>query len=231
MRNPYRQLEVRLGYRFRRKHLLETALTHPSYRHEVPGIREDNQRLEYLGDAVLGLLAADRLYRLHEDLREGDLTKLRSHVASRPMLARIAERLDLGQHLRLGRGEKLSGGARRPSILADALEAVVGAAFVDGGLKAGARIFNKLFAEELRRAREEYRTANPKGSLQEYAQHRWKTSPIYRLLSQEGPPHRRRFTVEVLVHGRPLGVGQGASKREAETDAARHALHALELEG
>ncbi|MBN1269101.1 MAG: ribonuclease III [Kiritimatiellae bacterium] len=230
MRNPYKPLEAALGYRFRRRARLEMALTHPSYRYEDQTAPDDNQRIEFLGDAVLGLIAAEHLFRRFHEMREGELTKLRSQIASSKALAHIAEKIELGKYLRLGRGEDKSGGAERPSNLADALEAILGAAYLDGGMKAACRIFNKLFAAELDQMHGHLWAANPKGALQEYAQDRWKMSPHYRIVHEDGPAHSKNFTAEVLVNGRVCGSGRGANKRTAEVAAARAALSTLRAE-
>lgn len=227
MKNPYRLLEKNLGYRFRRKAHLVTALTHPSYRYECEGDHEDNQRLEFLGDAALGLVAAAHFFDTCPELREGDLTKLRSKISSRTALARIGTTLELGAHLRLGRGEEKSGGAHRASNLADAVESVLGAAYLDGGLKAVEKIFAALFLPFLKEVGPETGAENPKGALQELSQKRWKTGPRYRLVDESGPPHARVFTVEVSIEERVLGRGEGRNKRTAEMHAAEMALAAL----
>ena len=231
MRNPYRQLEKNIGYRLRRTRHLETALTHRSYRYESPEIDGDNQRLEFLGDAALGLTAAAHLFAKFPDCEEGDLTRMRSRITNTKKLAHVAEAVGLGAFIRLGRGEQQSGGHLRASTLGDALEAVIGAAYVDGGMKAVTRIFDKLFVPALEAMDVEHWRDNPKGSLQEFAQRRWKLSPRYHILREEGPAHSRHFVVEVLINGKTLGTGEGSSKREAEMAAALEAhRHLLNLE-
>jgi ribonuclease-3 len=228
MKNPYRSLEKALGYRFRRKHYLEAALTHRSFRFERTGVEMDNQRLEFLGDAALGLIAAAHFYHRHPDLQEGDLTRWRSRITSRDALARIAGRIELGAHLRLGFGELKSGGHQRPSNLSDALEAVLGAAFLDGHMKAVEKIFNTLFVPDAESLLEEPAMDNPKGALQELAQRSLKISPRYRTISEEGPAHSRQFKVEVLIDGQVAGRGEGQSKQQAEIRAAREALERIQ---
>ena len=223
-RNPYRSLEKKLGYRFRRRRHLEAALTHRSFRYEALEPVPDNQRLEYLGDAALGLVTASHLYQSFPDQQEGDLTRVRSRLTNSKMLGKLAAAVDLGAYLRLGRGELQSGGHQRSSTIGDALEAVVGAAFIDGGMRAVEKIFKKVFLPEMEVAAYDRWHDNPKGALQELAQHRWRTSPRYRTVSEEGPPHAKVFVVEVAVGGEVMGSGQGASKQEAEAEAARHAL-------
>jgi ribonuclease-3 len=229
--SPYRELEKRLGYSFRKRALLEAALVHRSYRFETDGIETDNQRLEFLGDAVLGLVAAAYIYDLHRDVDEGGLTQLRTRVTCGRSLAEIADRIRLGESLRMGKGEEQSGGRQRPSVLADALEAVLGAAFVDGGLKAVEKIFRVLFAPALGPCEGGAWLENPKGRLQELVQRQSSHGPRYRLVSEEGPAHQRAFTVEVLVNGVVLGVGTAPSRKAAEAAAAREALAAWESSG
>ena len=229
-------LEKKLGYRFRRRHYLEAALTHPSYRHENDGVDEDNQRLEFLGDAALGLVTAADLYHRFDKEPEGVLTDLRSRLANRDTLAHIGHELELGPLLRLGRGEERSGGRERASTLTDATEALIGAAYLDGGYKAVERIYRKLWnsqreddtAEE--RAQQKphatvLRNANPKGKLQEYCQKKWKVSPEYQILSETGPSHARHYEVVAVIRDQPCGVGRGSNKRSAEIDAARATLN------
>jgi ribonuclease-3 len=223
IRSPYRQLNKALGYRIKRSRL-EQALTHPSFSHEQNGGTPDNQRLEFLGDAALGLAAAEALYERHPDAPEGDLTRLRSLVTSTKGLARIASRIQLGVYLRLGRGELNSGGRERPSILADALEAVLGAAYLDGGMRAVRRIFRHLFLADLPTSGGHGWTENPKGRLQEWAQGQGAGNPRYVVVHEEGPPHQRQYTVEARLQDKVIGVGRGSNKRDAETAAAAKAL-------
>jgi len=224
MKKTYRTLEKRLGYRFRQRQRLETALTHPSFRYEVDGVSVDNQRLEFLGDAALALVAAAHLYEQYPELREGELTKLRSRITSRPALAAIAQEADLGNYLLLGRGEQQSGGQERDSNLADALEAILGAAYLDGSVRAVRRIFETLFVPLLQTMDPAGWTDNPKGALQEYCQRQRKISPRYRITGEEGPPHSREFTVEVSLDGKAIGSGAGPNKRAAEAEAALAAM-------
>lgn len=226
-KNPYRSLEKRLGYTFHDKDLLGTALMHRSFRYESNDIRNDNQRLEFLGDAALGLVASDYLFRLYPEIEEGTLTCLRSRLTSGKALAHIGASIDLGANITLGKGEKASGGHQRDSNITDAMEAVLGAAYLDGDLKAVRKIFNRLFLAKIEIHPEDNWGDNPKGHLQVLAQQRWKTNPHYRLVKQEGPPHERVFTVEVAIAGKVNGTGQGSCKREAQQAAARQALQNL----
>lgn len=221
---PYRKLEKAIGYRFWRRARLEQALTHPSYRHEVDPALSDNQRLEFLGDAALGLVCAAMLYKAYPGAPEGDLTKLRSLLTSTKALADVAARVGLGAYLKLGKGELMSGGRERPTILADALEAVIGAAYLDGGLRAVERIGRALFDPGIRDLRQAVSTDNPKGELQEWAQARNAGNPRYVVTREQGPPHQRIYTVDVRIGNTVAGTGRGPNKRDAETQAAVDAL-------
>ncbi|MFZ4397368.1 MAG: ribonuclease III [Kiritimatiellia bacterium] len=222
--NPYRDLEKDIGHSFRRREHLTAALTHRSYRFENPGTECDNQRLEFLGDAVLGLVTAAHLYEKFTEADEGTLTHLRSSIASGKALARVAKRIGLGDRLLLGRGEERSGGRNRDSNLADVLESVIGAVYVDGGFKAADKMIRKLVTPELAASGDDVWEHNPKGKLQEIAQRVWHCSPHYRNAGEKGPSHARVFTVDVLLDGNVMGRGRGMSKREAEASAAIAAM-------
>lgn len=223
-RNEFQKLEKQIGYRFRKKALLEEALTHPSHRYETDSVESDYQRLEFLGDAVLGLLAADRLMQAHPDADEGELTRLKSSVSSGTALASAARELELGGWLRFGRGEAESGGADRDSNLEDALEALIGAIWLDGGLKAARRFFDKHLFDRLHSAGPVLE--NPKGTLQEYAQKNGWPVPDYQVTEESGPDHARVYRVEVTVSTYGY-AGEGTSRREAEKAAAEKAVRAL----
>lgn len=226
-RNPNRDLEKSLGYSFRRKKLLDMALTHRSCR-AVKGVVADNQRLEFLGDSILGLVSGEYLYRKYQAAAEGDLTRLRIRLASGKALGKIAHDIGLGVYLKLGEGEKRTGGRLRASNLTDALEAVLGAAYLDGGLKAVGKIFKKLFIPLLEATAIDDRSDNSKGLLQELVQRNYRRNPAYRVVSQEGPAHAKTFTVEVVVNGKSMGVGKALNKQEAEKRAAASALNLLQ---
>ncbi|NOU36921.1 MAG: ribonuclease III [Kiritimatiellaceae bacterium] len=221
-----RALEKRIEYRFRKKTLLETALTHPSYRYEMPEAETDNQRLEFLGDAVLGLLAADILVEKNPQAAEGELTKLKSAISSGSALTSAARSLGLGEHLRLGKGEAASGGANRDSNLEDALEALLGAVWLDGGLKAARKFFERNIFQCLENAGPAIE--NPKGMLQEYAQKKGYAVPEYTILEASGPDHARHYLVEVTVSNYAYR-GEGSSRREAEKMAAEKAVRNMIL--
>lgn len=213
-----------LPYRFERPELLGEALTHRS------AGRPNNERLEFLGDAVLNFLIAEALYQQVPDADEGALSRLRAILVRGETLAQIAAELNLGEALSLGSGELKSGGFRRHSILADALEAVIGAVYLDGGFEASRDLVRKLFASRLASLPDTDSLKDSKTRLQEYLQARQAALPVYRLVAEEGEPHRRRFRVacEIPWLDRPV-EGSGRSRRVAEQEAARLAL--LELEG
>lgn len=226
MKTAYKTLEKAIGYRFRHKDLLDTALTHRSFRHENGETNVDNERLEFLGDAVLGSVAAAWLFNQFPEEQEGRLSMLKSAITSAKALACIGEKLEMGTYLQLGRGEMLSGGNERCSNLANAVEAVLGAAYIDGGIKAVRRIFANLFLDELDRVLRQ-KFINPKGMLQQYAQKYERCSPAYWILKEDGPPHAKNFTVEVRINGKLFGTGNGPNKKSAEICAAQDALTRL----
>ena len=228
-KNPYKVLEKSIGYRFRDKALLERALLHRSFRFEQRQVTSDNQRLEFLGDAVLGMATAAYLFNTHADKPEGDMTSLRSRVTSGKALAEIARGIGLGDFLKMGRGEEKSGGRERASTLEDAMEAVIGAAWLDGGSRATDKIFKTLFVPQLRSLSGDVWADNPKGKLQELVQARWKMSPQYDVVRREGPPHAAVFHVEVKLPDGNSASGSARSKQAAEADAALKILKTMSL--
>lgn len=226
------ELESRLGYRFRDRALLAHALRHRSHAHSANAGRfASNERLEFLGDSVLGMVAAEYLFERYPALGEGDLTQLRAALVRRETLAQAALEINLGDWLRLSHAEERRGGRERPSILADAFEAVLGAAFIDGGIVACSGILRSCL---LHRAAEFERTrayVNPKNELQEKIQEAgMHEPPNYQIVEASGPAHDRTFVVEVLLDGESMGQGTGASKRDAEVSSARDALRRIERE-
>lgn len=219
-------LESALGYTFRDRALLTQALTHASLGYESQRTQPDNQRLEFLGDAVLQLLLSELLYQRYRDADEGMLTKVRAQIVSSKALATVARRIKLGGFLLMGRGEESHGGRERDSSLADALEAIAGAVFLDGGMSAAQTMVRHLFTDMLDSLGETPTDKNPKGQLQEMLQAINPQSPSYRILEATGPDHAKSFIAAVIWDGRELGRGQGRSKKEAEVDAARVALEA-----
>jgi ribonuclease III len=224
------EVQKRLQYQFVHPELLELALTHPSFTHEHPaegGEEHHNQRLEFLGDAVLDFLVAAWLYQNHPDLPEGPLTRLRATLVCTTTLASLAQRLGLGESLRLGRGEEESGGRVRAANLCDAFEALVGALYLDGGLEITWRRLEPWFAQEAQAILRAGTDVDAKSRFQEWAQADLGITPAYRVVDETGPDHAKIFTAQVLLDERVAGEGQGSSKRLAEQAAAQAALEAL----
>lgn len=219
-----KSLEQKIDYKFCNSLLLAEALTHPSLAYESQRPHFDNQRLEFLGDAVLQLILTEELYRLFPRFPEGQLTKLRSRLVSRKALTAYARRLMLGDYLMLGKGEEASGGRKRPSSLADAFEALVGAIYLDSGFTSAQRFIVEQCREEIREVGEEPSEINPKGELQEILQGISSTSPHYSVTFESGPDHKKTFQTDVTWEGRELGTGTGTSKKESEINAAKDAL-------
>ncbi|MBQ8801673.1 MAG: ribonuclease III [Clostridium sp.] len=219
-------LEEKLGYTFQNRALLENALTHSSCANESRGKLQSNERLEFLGDSILGMVVADHLYRNHPDLPEGVLTRTRAALVCEDSLVVVAEELGLGQYLRLGKGEEAGGGRNRPSIRADAVEAVLAAVYLDGGIGSARKIIQKYILSRevagLTKPRD-YKTA-----LQELVQRESGQVLAYRLTGEEGPDHNKRFFVEVTLNGKGVGQGSGRSKKEAEQMAAKAAIELLD---
>ncbi len=215
-------LEERLGVRFRDRSLLDLALRHGSFSHERGrDPAKSYERLEFLGDAVLSLVVGDYLYRRGPELTEGGLAKQRARLVNEAALASVAVRLNLGRYLLLGRGEEKGGGRQRPSMLADAVESVIGAVYIDSGYGVAHAVVTRWLgelADDIQRAGEDF-----KSRLQERLQRR-RQMPRYRIAQEEGPDHARTFVAIVEVNGRPLGEGRGKSKKEAEQAAASAAL-------
>jgi ribonuclease-3 len=266
MEAPVSQLEAALGHRFARPELLVRALTHRSLAHGKSETHSetsagDNERLEFLGDAVLGLVVAEVLFLHHPDWTEGELTRMRAHLVSRQHMAQVASAIDLGRHIRLSRGEDRSGLRRKSTVLSNAMEAVLGALFLDGGqngIQTGdlapvrAFIRKHVMGESAEQLAREMRSGatlgNYKSALQEHLQATRSGTPVYRVKSESGPDHRKRFLVEVRLKpqasenslaapefsgrgfgepGKPLARGLGSTKKHAEQDAARRALAQL----
>ena len=224
-------LAERLGLRFGDPALLTEALVHSSYVNEHPeGTSESNERLEFLGDAVLSLVMSEALFKRHRDEPEGVLTTRRAAIVSTRGLARIARRLELGDALVLGQGAENSGERGRSSVLAGLFESVVAAIYLDQGLEAARRFILEAAAPELDSGVSADALKAPKSRLQEYAFSATGRAPSYRIVSSEGPDHDRHFVVEVAVDGDVLGSGEGRSRREAETHAAEAALERIDSE-
>jgi ribonuclease-3 len=224
------KLETILGHTFRDPSLLRLALTHASVSYENQRFHEDNQRLEFLGDAVIQLSLSHFLYRKLPNADEGVLTKSRAHLVSTKALARLARRLGLGDFLIMGRGEEANGGRERDSSLADVMEAITGAVYLDAGLEVTSAFVAHLFAEDLQLACAGQLEPNPKGQLQEQLQAISQIPPSYDILSEKGPDHAKYFVASVSWMNQELGRGSGRSKKEAEAQAAQQALDTPGLE-
>ena len=216
------ELEKKLNYTFRNQELLREALNHSSYanEHRSQGLGS-NERLEFLGDSVLGFVTAEYLFARHPDLPEGDLTRIRAALVCEQSLHEVAQKLNLGSYLKLGKGEEAGGGRERPSIIADAVEAVLAAVYLDGGIGSARKLIQKfiLDREAEKSASRDYKTA-----LQELVQRESGQVLSYRLTGESGPDHAKVFRVEVDLNGTPAGKGEGRSKKEAEQSAAKAAI-------
>ena len=221
-----KDLEEALGYRFRNISLLQNAVTHSSYANERwHNSLLSNERLEFLGDSVLGMLVAEYLYRNFPNRPEGELTRMRADMVCEKTLAAAADRIGLGSHLLLGHGEEQTGGRRRSSILADAMESVIAASFLDGGREAALQIVRTFIFVEVPVTK--LHNADYKTQLQEMVQQKKNQTLSYELVGQSGPDHDKRFDVEVSLNGVVVGFGSGSSKKRAEQDAARAAIEKL----
>ncbi len=221
-----KDLEEAIGYRFKNITLLQNALTHSSYANERwhDSLRS-NERLEFLGDSILGMVVAEHLYRNFPDRPEGELTRMRADMVCETSLARIAAQVNLGSHLLLGHGEEQGGGRNRASILADAVESVIAASFLDGGMAAAEGIIRRFVLCNVPAGRpqnQDYKTA-----LQELVQQKKNQKLSYALVDEKGPDHDKQFFVEVSLNGKVVGQGAGSSKKRAEQDAARAAMEQL----
>ena len=227
--NRLNELEAAVGVRFNNRALLQRAFVHRSYLHEADEETElrDNQRLEFLGDAVLSFIVSELLFRRYPERREGDLTNLRSALVKRETLSRFAKELRLGDYLLLGRGEEENGGRGRHTTLCDTYEAFIGAFFLDQGTAALRKFVEPRLMAEIDRVAPHALTKDPKSRLQEWVQAARGQTPRYKTVHTEGPDHARLFTRQVTIGKQPIGVGQGQSKQEAEQAAAAMALFRL----
>ncbi len=222
-------LEQKLNYHFRQPQLLAEALSHSSYANEHRSEHlNSNERLEFLGDSVLGFVTAEFLFKQHPDLPEGDLTRIRAALVCEQSLYEVAQKLELGQHLKLGRGEEAGGGRTRTSILADATEAVFAAVYLDGGIQEAARLIHRVLLDAEKEEAVEERRRDYKTALQELVQRQADQVLLYQVVGEFGPDHNKTFEAEVLLNGSVVGKGQGHSKKEAEQAAAKAALQALQ---
>ena len=219
-------LEQTVGYIFTDKELLKKALTHSAYANEQwHNSLLCNERLEYLGDSILGMMVAEHLFKLFPDRPEGELTRIRADMVCEQALARVADKLQLGQHLLLGNGEEQGGGRKRSSILADAVESLIAACYLDGGFTAALGFIQRFVLTEVPQKR--LHNIDYKTALQELVQQKKNQTLTYKLVGQSGPDHDKQFDVEVSLNGQMVGSGSGSSKKRAEQDAARIALEKL----
>ncbi|MCL5022487.1 MAG: ribonuclease III [Nitrospirae bacterium] len=222
------KLEKDLGYSFRDRALLAEALTHRSYHHENPAkVLSYNERLEFMGDSVLGLVIVEYLFTRDKEMSESEMSKIKSYLVRGSLLSEIAADISLGQYLRLGKGEEETGGRNKKSILADAMEAIFGALYLEGGYEAARSSILRLFGDRIGAVLSSGQYHSFKTELQEESQMRFGTLPEYRLVSEEGEEHLRTFTVEVFIGGKRFGRGTGKNKKEAQTAAAKEAMAQL----
>ena len=225
-----RELERKLNYTFRDPALLAEALSHSSYANEHRAEKlNSNERLEFLGDSVLGFVTAEFLFAKHPDMPEGDLTRIRAALVCEQSLYEVAQQLQLGQYLRLGRGEEAGGGRNRTSILADAMEAVFAAVYLDGGIGEASQLIHRVLLDVEKESVVEERRKDFKTALQELVQRQADQVLTYRMIGEQGPDHAKIFSAEVLLNGNRLGTGEGRSKKEAEQAAAKYALQVLSV--
>lgn len=224
------QIEVKIGYRFKNKSLLERAFVHRSFINENRGVVEGhNERLEFLGDAVLGLLVSDLLYNELPEHPEGELSYLRSRLVEAPTCAFYVEKLDVQSFILMGKGESMNEGKGRSTILADLFEALIGAIYLDGGMEEAHRFFFSHFRDDIFEIIESP-TRNWKAELQDYCQKNYQKPPTYEVIAEEGPDHEKTFYIEVKLDDQVLGKGAGTSKKEAEQMCAQQAIESLGLE-
>ena len=224
----WNECQKHLGISFRQESLLEMAFVHPSYLNENPGFAgSSNERLEFLGDAILNFIVAEKLYEEFPELSEGNLTEIRASLVCRDTLAEIAFSLKLGDWLLLGQGEEANGGKTRPSNLANAMEALIGVLYLEQGLARARRFIFRQLKPRLDKIKAGKRTPNYKALVQELVQGQKRPTPVYRLVETAGPDHSKQFTVEILVEGEVVGNGTGKSKKAAENQAARAAWEKL----
>lgn len=225
-----RELERKLNYTFRNPALLAEALSHSSYANEHRAEKlNSNERLEFLGDSVLGFVTAEFLFAKHPDMPEGDLTRIRAALVCEQSLYEVAQQLQLGRYLRLGRGEEAGGGRNRTSILADAMEAVFAAVYLDGGIGEASQLIHRVLLDVEKESVVEERRKDFKTALQELVQRQADQVLTYRMIGEQGPDHAKIFSAEVLLNGNRLGTGEGRSKKEAEQAAAKYALQVLSV--
>lgn len=227
-----KELQSIIGVEFNDLAMLNQSLIHTSYAYESNGNNNisQNERLEFLGDVVLSLVVSEYIYKKYPLYMEGDLAKIRAKVVSKPILAKLAKHLNLGNYLLLGKGEEITGGRTRHSILADTFEAIIGSIYLDSGLETSRSFILWQLEEDIEKVTSNVQVQDYKTDFQEFTQKRFKLLPVYKVIKKEGPEHRRTFEIAVMVKGKTWGVGRGGSKKEAEQKAAFYALQQVEAE-
>jgi len=221
------EFEKRTGIRFRNLELLNTALAHKSYVNEIDPDLENNEKLEFLGDAILGFIISDFLYNQKLYLKEGSLARIKSYVVSEPTLYRVGQEMNIQEYLLLGKGEEKSGGRFRPALISDAVEALIGACYLDAGFKQTRKLVERFFYKEIMKVEKNRHEKDYKSILQEYVQKKYRVLPEYNVVDTAGPEHRRKFFITVKIKKRVFGPGIGLSKKRAEQNAAGIALQSL----
>ncbi len=220
-------VESRLGYLFKNKKLLRQAFIHRSYFNEHRDeVHEHNERLEFLGDSILGLLISDYLYHYLPSQAEGELSRLRAHLVEAGSCAKFLQKLDLSEYVQLGRGERMNEGRGRETILADLFEALIGAIYLDGGMEGAKQFFWSHFQDEIQKILE-HPARNWKAELQDYSQKKYQRPPVYKVLREEGPDHSKIFVIGAYLDDQEMGQGTGSSKKEAEQASAQNAIEKL----
>lgn len=222
-----KEIERKLGYSFKNKKLLLLAFTHRSFINENPHVHEHNERLEFLGDSILGLIISEHLYRQLPHLPEGELSYLRSRLVEASSCRAYVQKLGVEPYLLLGRGERMNDGKGRETIQADLFEALIGAIYLDEGMESVKKFFFDHFANDLEQTIDKPQS-NWKASLQDYCQKKYQKAPFYQLIDESGPDHNKIFKISVVINGQLLGNGEGSSKKEAQQAAAKNALERLE---
>ena len=217
-----------IGVKFKNKSILNRSLTHRSYINESGSDIRDNERLEYLGDSVLALIVNEYLFKQFGEYREGNLAKIKSAVVSEATLEKVSKRLNLGSFILMGKGEEQSGGRERTSILANTLEAVIGAVYLDSGLKVCHKFVLKLLKNDITRIDNLSYLRDPKTTLQEFVQKKYKERPVYEVVNEVGPDHNKEFVVQLVINGKKINTGEGTSKRKAEMNAAMDTLRKID---
>jgi ribonuclease-3 len=223
--NELTPLQEALFYKFEELELLNKALTHKSYSNETPLVVKNNERLEFLGDSVLDLIVSDYMFLTYQGLPEGPLSKIRAATVNENCLAELAQNINLGSYLLLGKGEIFSGGRQKPSILANAYEAIVGAIFCDSDFQTTADVFLPQLIWKIDSCKDTCMSTDFKSDLQEYTQSRFSCVPLYKVVRESGPCHKKQFDVKVIIRSHLQGTGKGRTKKEAEQNAAKEALN------